>query len=50
MTIVVAILAGLAGVAVCWLWAQPRLTERRGLLVLGGPALLALCGLLLLLL
>lgn len=32
MTIVAVIAAGLAGFAVCWLWAQPRLAERRGLL------------------
>ena len=44
MTIIVAIGAGLAGFAACWLWLRPTLTERgrsllereRGELVLGG--------------
>jgi len=33
MTVVVTIAAGLAGFVACWLWAQPRLAERRALLV-----------------
>jgi DNA recombination protein RmuC len=32
VTVVLVIAAGLAGFAGCWLWAQPRLAERRGLL------------------